>query len=174
MIAIGYVRKSRLRAVGGGIVAAMLLWAPSVWADEPISLAGTYEFTSLAQLNHLPVCIERWQFKPDGAMTVYSGQEVIAKHFRIEHPQANNVLVTRYLDTNGKPDCTGSVESRHPEGEDRTYLAVSENGSISTSKASGASPSAMVLIIFGAIRRVPDAKPAAPEGSGGIQQIKPD
>jgi hypothetical protein len=104
----------------------------TVSASTPLVLDGIYNFVSSAYENGKPVCTETWAFK-DGAMTIESGQEVARHAFRTEmDADGANWLVRTFVESNGKPDCTGNVANpgAGPHEENRIYLLERNDGSI--------------------------------------------
>ncbi|MFT3811028.1 MAG: hypothetical protein QM698_14000 [Micropepsaceae bacterium] len=95
-------------------------------------LEGEYAFLSTALKDGEPACIERWLFE-DGVQTVESGEEVARLHFRTEtDADGLNWLVRTLIETNGKPDCTGSSAPTPPgpQPESRIYFLVRNKGSV--------------------------------------------
>ncbi len=91
---------------------------------------GAYAFHSTAMKDGKPVCTERWVFK-DGIQTVESGEEIVRHAFHTEiDADGFDWLVSTRIETNGKPDCTGSwpIETPGPHKEERTYFLMRNNG----------------------------------------------
>lgn len=109
-----------------GLIATASATSPST----PRILQGEYTFRSTAMKDGKPVCVERWVFK-DGGQTVKSGEEVVRLSFHTEiDADGLNWLVSTLIETNGKPDCTGSsaIPDPGPQKERRTYFLMRNNG----------------------------------------------
>ncbi len=118
-------------AVGLAVLAAI---APAAVAQEaePLRLEGVYLFNSAARQDGMAVCIESWDFRPDGVMLVRSGQERVRKRYRTEADEDGHWIVAETLETNGAPDCMGHRSEGVTPGEHRIYLVPMNDGTIQT------------------------------------------
>lgn len=99
---------------------------------EPFRLEGLYLFHTTAQQDGAPVCMESWEFGPDGVMLVRSGQERVRKRYRFETDRDGHWIVSEMLETNGAPDCMGRRSTGVAPGENRVFLLIMNDGTINT------------------------------------------
>jgi hypothetical protein len=110
----------------------------NAWGDR-VNLSGEYYFYSMDQKDNYPVCNVRWKFNDDDTFGIYSGQEVVVNHFRIEADHTtqsavatrdNGWLVATQSESNGLPDCAGKIGSLSADGEQRILFYLARNGGI--------------------------------------------
>jgi len=100
------------------LITAALADPPRLSEVQAGALHGDYYFYPLGQKPGTKLCAERWRFADDGTMTVFSGDEVLTQHFRVEQRDTYSTfakkdvsqswLITSGPRSNGKPDCLGN------------------------------------------------------------------
>jgi hypothetical protein len=102
----------RTATLGAATVALAALRATNASAaplgGEISKLAGDYDYKSVAERDHKPVCIERWHINEDGTLNVRSGLEVATDRFRIDSDANYHWLVLARIESNGQANCYGS------------------------------------------------------------------
>ncbi|HEY1629736.1 MAG TPA: hypothetical protein VGF56_00370 [Rhizomicrobium sp.] len=101
------------------------------------TLHGDYYFYATGP----KVCAERWRFADDGTMTVFSGDEILTQHFRVEQRETYSTftktnisqswLITTGPVSNGKPDCLGNAAVTY-KAQDAIVLYRAVDGGIVT------------------------------------------
>jgi hypothetical protein len=102
------------------------------------TLHGDYYFYTFGKKDGRPVCAERWRFGDDGMETVFSGDEVVTQHFRIEQRETYNTLSKKNIsqswliitgtNSNGKADCLGQANNTYKPERGMILYKASDGG----------------------------------------------
>jgi len=122
-----------MRSIAAGLMMMAVGTAPVVAQErEPLRLEGLYLFHTFEQQDAQPICMETWDFGPDGVMLVESGAERVRARYRVETNSDGHWIVSEMLETNGAPDCMGRRASGVRPGENRVYVIPMNDGTITT------------------------------------------